>query len=241
MVAEALKLIHPVFKIYRPQKISNSREKTGRKPGGQPGHRGHCRKKLPPTREIYLPAPEEVLHDPDFKKTSKTITKQKIDISVEVHVTEYHADVYYNSKTGERIHAPFPQGVIDDVNYGGNLRAFLFLLNNDCCTSIDKSRRFLSDLTDGKINISKGMINNLCRSFAKKTESQRKEIFCDMLLSPVMHTDCTNARVNGESSYVFVCAVPDGGVLYFARGKKGHDGIKGTVVEDYQGNTGPRS
>ncbi len=48
-----------------------------------------------------------------------------------------------------------------------------------------------------------------------------------MLLSPVMHTDCTNARVNGESSYVFVCAVPDGGVLYFARGKKGHDGIKG--------------
>ena len=79
------------------------------------------------------------------------------------------------------------------------------------------------------------MINNLCQSFAEKTESQRKELFRDMLLSPVMHTDCTNARVNGESSYVFVCAVPDGGVLYFARGKKGHDGIKGTVVEDYQG------
>lgn len=231
----------PSSKSIARKKISNSREKTGRKPGGQPGHRGHCRKKLTSTREIYLPAPEEVLHDPDFKKTSKTITKQKIDISVEVHVTEYHADVYYNSKTGERIHAPFPQGVIDDVNYGGNLRAFLFLLNNDCCTSIDKNRRFLSDLTDGKINISKGMINNLCRSFAQKTESQRKEIFCDMLLSPVMHTDCTNARVNGESSYVFVCAVPDGGVLYFARGKKGHDGIKGTVVEYYQGNTGPRS
>lgn len=151
-----------------PAKNIQQPRKTGRKPGGQPGHRGHCRKKLTPTREIYLPAPEEVLHDPDFKKTSKTITKQKIDISVEVHVTEYHADVYYNSKTGERIHAPFPQGVIDDVNYGGNLRAFLFLLNNDCCTSIDKSRRFLSDLTDGKINISKGMINNLCRSFAQK-------------------------------------------------------------------------
>lgn len=225
----------PSSKSIARKKISNSCEKTGRKPGGQPGHRGHCRKKLTPTREIYLPAPEEVLHDPDFKKTSKTITKQKIDISVEVHVTGYHADVYYNSKTGERIHAPFPQGVIDDVNYGGNLRAFLFLLNNDCCTSIDKSRRFLSDLTDGKINISKGMINNLCQSFAEKTESQRKELFRDMLLSPVMHTDCTNARVNGESSYVFVCAVPDGGVLYFARGKKGHDGIKGTVVEDYQG------
>ncbi|WP_461882807.1 hypothetical protein [Roseburia intestinalis] len=90
-----------------------------------------------------------------LRKHRKPLQSRKIDISVEVHVTEYHADVYYNSKTGERIHAPFPQGVIDDVNYGGNLRAFLFLLNNDCCTSIDKSRGFLSDLTDGKINISK--------------------------------------------------------------------------------------
>ena len=124
---------------------------------------------------------------------------------------------------------------MDDVNYGGNIRAFLFLLNNDCCTSIDKSRKFLSDLTGGKVNISKGMVNNLSKSFAEKTEDQRKETFKDMLLSPVMHTDCTNARVNGESAYVFVCAVPDGDVLYFAREKKGHEGVKGTVTEDYLG------
>lgn len=225
----------PSSKAITRKKISNSREKTGKKPGGQPGHKGHCRKRLTPTEEVYLPAPEEVLNDPDFKKTSKTITKQKIDISIQVNVTEYHADVYYNSKTGERIHAAFPKGVADDVNYGGNIRAFLFLLNNDCCTSIDKSRRFLSDLTNGKVNISKGMINTLCRSFAEKTESQRKEIFNSMLLSPVMHTDCTNACVNGKNAYVFVCAVPDGNVLYFAREKKGHEGVKGTVVEDYQG------
>ncbi|MDD6306453.1 MAG: transposase, partial [Clostridiales bacterium] len=69
----------------------------------------------------------------------------------------------------------------------------------------------------------------------KKTETQRKEIFADMLLSPVIHTDCTNARANGKSSYVFVCAVPDGDVLYFAREKKGHEGVKGTVTEDYHG------
>lgn len=156
-------------------------------------------------------------------------------------VTEYHADVYYNSQTGERVHAAFLDGVIDDVNYDGSIRAFLFLLNNNCCTSIDKSRKFLSDLTGGKLNISKGMISKLSREFALKTEPERRTACAEMLLSPVMHTDCTNARVNGESSYVFVCAVPDGGVLYFARGKKGHDGIKGTVVEDYQGNTDPRS
>lgn len=226
----------PSSKSVKHKKIANSREKSGRKPGGQPGHKGHGRKKQEPTRPpVKLPPPPEVLNDPDFKKTSKTIIKQMIDIRLLMDVTEYQADVYYNSKTGERIHARFPEGVVDDVNYGGSIRAFLFLLNNDCCTSIDKSRRFLSDLTGGKLNISKGMINKLCQSFAQKTEPERKKLFADMLLSPVMHMDCTNAKVNGESAYVFVCATPDGKVLYSAREKKGHEGVKGTVAEDYQG------
>ncbi len=128
-----------------------------------------------------------------------------------------------------------PPGVVDDVNYAGSIKAFLFLLNNDCCTSIDKSRKFLSDLTGGKLNISKGMINKLSREFSLKSEQERKEMFADMLLSPVMHTDCTNAKVNGKSAYVFICATPDGKALYFARDKKGHEGVKGTPVEDYQG------
>ena len=138
----------PSSKTLRKKKITNSREKTGRKPGGQPGHKGHCRKKQEPTRPaVLLPPPEIVLEDNSFKKTSKTIIKQRVGIRMRLDVTEYHADVYYSSQTGERVHAPFPAGVIDDVNYDGSIRAFLFLLNNDCCTSIDKSRQFLSDLT----------------------------------------------------------------------------------------------
>ena len=122
----------PSSKSMKPKKISNSREKTGRKPGGQPGHEGHCRKKQEPTKEpILLPPPQKVLEDPDFKKTSKTIKKQLVNIHVMLDVAEYRADVYYNSKTGERIHADFPKGVVDDVNYGGSIKAFLFLLNND--------------------------------------------------------------------------------------------------------------
>lgn len=119
-----------------------------------------------------------MLEDPDFKKTSKTIVKQLVNIRMVLEVTEYHADVYYNSKTGERVHAEFPAGVVDDVNYGGSVKGFLFLLNNDCCTSIDKSRKFLSDLTDGRLNISKGMVNKLSREFAKKNRTGTKNHVC---------------------------------------------------------------
>ena len=226
----------PSSKTIKRKKITNSREKSGRKPGGQPGHKGHSRKKQEPTHPIILlPPPEEVSEDCAFKKTGKTIIKQMVSIRMMLDVTEYHADVYYNSKTGERVHAVFPDGVVDDVNYDGSIRAFLFLLNNDCCTSIDKSRKFLSDLTGGKLNISKGMVSKLSKEFALKTEPERRSAYADMLLSPVMHTDCTNARENGKSCYVYVCATPDGKALYFARRKKGHEGVKRTVAEDYQG------
>ena len=226
----------PSSKTIKHKKITNSREKTGRKPGGQPGHKGHRRKKQEPTQPvILLPPPEEVFEDRSFKKTAKTIVKQLVSIRMILDVKEYHADVYYNSQTGERVHAAFPDGVIDDVNYDGNIRAFLFLLNNDCCTSIDKSRKFLSDLTGGKLNISKGMVSKLGKEFALKTEPERRSAYADMLLSPVMHTDCTTARENGKSCQVYVCATPEGKALYFAREKKGHNGVKGTVTEDYQG------
>ena len=217
-------------------KIPNNRERSGRKPGAQPGHAHHGRKKQIPTQVVCLPAPKEVAKDPGFKKTNKTIIKQLISVELIMNVTEYQADVYYNSTTGERIHATFPSGVVDDVNYDGSIKALLFLLNTDCAVSIDKSSRFLSDLTGGKLKISKGMINKLCREFSSKTQAEQKKIFADLLSSAVMHTDCTNARVNGESAYVYVCATPDEQkVLYFAREKKGHEGVKGTVTEDFQG------
>lgn len=57
-----------------------------------------------------------------------------------------------------------------------------------------------------------------------------------MLLSPIMHIDCTNARINKKSTQVFICATQEGKALYFAREKKGHEAVKGTVAEDYHDN-----
>jgi len=100
--------------------------------------------------------------------TGKEKVKQLVSIKLLLETMEYHADVYYNSKTNEYACADFPEGVVDDVNYDGSVKAFLYLLNNECSTSIDKTQRFLCDLTGGRLKISKGTINKLCRTFSKK-------------------------------------------------------------------------
>lgn len=216
------------------KKISNNREKTDRKPGGQPGHKGHNRKKHLPTNQIHIPAPEKYANNIDYKLTGKIITKQVVNLNISVTVDEYDTPEFRNTRTGQRVHADFPLGVVNEVNYGGSVKAFAFLLNSRCCVSIDKVREFLSELTQGKLQISKGMINGLCKEFSKKTQTEQKEAFYSLLLSPVLNTDFTGGRLNGKTIQVAVCATPDT-TMYFAREQKGHKGVKGTPVEDYQG------
>ena len=216
------------------KKITNNREKTGRKPGGQPGHDGHCRKKHTPTEHIHIPAPDKYAGSDDYKPTGKTISKQVANIGITVNVIEYDTPEFRNVHTGQRVHADFPDGVVNDVNYGGSIKAFAFLLNNRCGVAIDKVCEFLSDITDCELQISKGMINGLSKEFSSKTEVEQKKAFADLLISPIMNADFTNARVNGKNVQIAICATPDI-TLYSARKHKGYKGIAGTPVEHYRG------
>ena len=212
------------------KKITNNREPSGRRPGGQIGHKWHPRKRYSPTNVIEIPAPQEYADSPDYKPTGKVISKQLVDMRIQLIVTEYTTPEYRHVRTGQRVHADFPGGLVLDVTYGGSVKAFAFLINNYCNVSIDKVSNFLCELTNGELKISTGMINGLSKEFSRKTETQQKKAFANILLAPVMNVDFTSARVNGKNVNVAVCAAPFN-VLYFARERKGHEGIKGTPIE----------
>jgi hypothetical protein len=216
------------------RKIANNREKTDRKPGGQPGHKGHGRKRLIPTHTIPIPAPTKYAENPEYRRTGKTIAKQMINAHIDIVVDEYVTPEFRNIRTGQRVHASFPDGMVNEVNYGGSIKALAFLLNSRYCMSIDKVRELLSELTGGVLRLSNGMISGLCKVFSGKTKAEQKSIFSDLLLSPVMNVDFTSSRLNGKNVQVLVCATTEK-VMYFAKEHKGHEGVKGTPVEDYQG------
>lgn len=220
----------------RRKKIPNSRVRTGRKPGGQPGHTGHCRKTHPVTETHEIPAPEKYRDNLDYYETGKVIRKQKVAVHLAVQVTEYTTKEYRNRRTGARVHAAFPEGYVNEVNYDGTVKALAFLLGNECHVSHGRIRKLISELTDGEIVLSDGMINGLCEEFSVKTEPEKKEIIRKLMLSPVMNADFTNARVNGHGAQVLVLASPSEDIaLYIGREKKGHEGIKGTPLEHYMG------
>ena len=215
------------------KKITNNREKSSRAPGGQTGHKGHPRKKRVPKNVIHIPVPDEYANDPAYKPTGRIISKQMVDIQIDVIVNEYSTPELRHSITRQRVHADFPEGMVNEVNYSANIKAFAFLLNNYCNVSVAKVSDFLSELTGGDLKISAGMINGLSKIYSLKTEADQKKAFADLQLSPVVNIDFTTARVNGENKNVFVCATPTV-AMYFAREHKGHEGIKGTPVENSQ-------
>jgi hypothetical protein len=215
------------------KKITNNREKTGRKPGGQLGHKGHHRKQHEPTSTVEIPVSNKLWH-PDYKETGRVITKQLVDLQINLVVTEWATPEFRDMATGQRLHADFPEGIVNEVTYGGGVKALAFLVKNHCNVSVMKTSDLLCELTMGKLRLSAGMINNLAKDFSKKTQAEQKKSFADMLLAPTMYTDFTTARVNGKNHAVLVCA-NDTHVIYFAKENKGHKGIKGTPVETYQG------
>jgi len=215
------------------KKIKNSRKPTIRKPGAQKGHAGHRRPHLEPTKTEYIPVPDRILSNTDYYLTGKTITKQFVDIEVSVNVTQYSTPEYRSRLTGKRGHAPFPDGITNELTYGSNVKALAFLLNNYCNVSLDKTQELIEGISKGKIILSKGLINGLCKEFSSATSDDRKHIYSRLLQAPVMYSDATNGRVNGKSTFVIVCA-NDNEILYFFRNHKGHAGLVGTPVAEYQ-------
>lgn len=224
----------PSSKCIDRKKITNNREKTGRRPGAQPGHPHHPRKPMRPDRVVEIPADKKLEDDPRYVPAGNTISRQVTGIAVAPVVTEYHTLEFYDKKKGRNVHSAFPAGVTDDVNYGGSLKAMLFLLNNRCNVSLEKTTRFVSDITDGALSPSVGMVSGLCLEFSSKSRQEQDELFKALLDAPVMHVDGTAARANGVNNNVVVCS-NGAATMYFAREKKGHAGVKGTPVETFGG------
>ena len=189
------------------KKIENSREKSDRPRGAQPGHKGHTAKLQEPTEEdIWIPDPEEFTQNTDqYKPTGDYVYHQVVGLRVELVVQQYCANLFLNRKTRQYVHAPFPEWAVNDVNYDGTVKAFAFILNNYCNVSIDKTRDLLSEITGGKLTISKGMINSLAREFSNKSRRERDELFDRLVKSYALHTDFTTAKINGNNVHVHLC------------------------------------
>ena len=164
----------------------NSREKSGRHIGGQPGHPGH-RLGLPANMDelVAKGAVTKLLID-HTDGTCDYISRFVIDVKVTTTITEHRFAAG----------AELPENLYNEVSYGDNLRVVSVLLLNEGIIAEERFSDILAGLTQGAVTISPATLERFQAQFAKKLEGngELEAIKQDLLNGEVMHTDDTPLR-----------------------------------------------
>jgi len=215
------------------KKIYNSREKTGKRPGGQSGHTGFVPKlHSNPTRTVEIKC-KKCHCGGEIRYSGKYTAKQFVDISIAADITEYReyegtCDCCQNKAEN---HAP----INDIITYGNNLKGLSGILTIEGCVSINRTQQMISELTGGLINVSEGTIVKWNKELAIRVAPAIENIKENLIISPVLNKDETGVRVDKTINWFHVLSNKTH-TLYHVNKKRGNEADKEMgVLPSYSG------
>jgi transposase len=220
----------------------SQRKKSGKKPGGQYGHKGHGLKIEGEPDEIVEHTPtvcEQCGHD--ISDMEGTVSDSRYTIDVEIRtVTVRHDQVKVTCPIcGALNTGRFPNSLTSRIQYGEGVKALSVLFTNYAMVGYDKTRKILNEVCG--IAIQAGTVVNHVRQFTQKSEVILKEISETLKKGTVLHCDETGSRVKGNTWWLHTASNKEGtySTVHSKRGEVGinDNGVlkefEGTVVHDF--------
>ncbi len=173
----------------------NSRTKTNRKKGAQPGHKGNTA-----TRE----AVERKICEGKFQHRVKHIgevsgnyvVRYVLDLDIAATATEVRI---YIDKDGKY---QIPEEYRSEVTYGPNVRAIAACLYSEGVMSNDRICTFINSISGDSLEMSEGTVYGICRQSSEICKEEEKAISSDLLNSHVLCTDATHMTQDGMRAYI---------------------------------------
>ncbi|MCH6202201.1 IS66 family transposase [Aquiflexum sp. LQ15W] len=188
----------------RPKKTQSLREHTGRKPGGQPDHKGH-------TLEMSSSPDILIDHIPQYctccgRDLSEVPAKlsscrQVVDLPVITPVCTEHRSYSRICPCGKKNRAAFPGNVNAPIQYGSGVETMVSYLQARQYVPYRRTKELLRDCFG--INLSEGSIDNIIGRFAAKAAPLYAKIKAAVSKSPVIGADETGAKVDGNRQWVW--------------------------------------
>lgn len=204
----------------KPANSYNGREKTGRKAGGQKGHRGTTLTKDEAEEKIRSGRCRHEIRTIGDASGGKYITKYVIDLSVMPVVTEVR--IYADEKGRFNIPAVYRS----DVTYGANVKALAVSLYSEGVMSNDRIAAFLNAASNDELGLSEGSVYGFCKKLAEAAGTSIRHLEDGLMDQKVVATDATTVTVNGGQNYVRNFSSGQS-VVYHAMKSKSIDEMKG--------------
>lgn len=184
--------------------ITNRREKSDKKQGGQKGHKPHS---LNNKLEQFINSgnvKDEIIevNKNEFNKNKRYIEKVVIDIIITKSVKRYR---YYPDENGKY---NIPKCHNQNVQYGSTIKSVCVDLMNNLYNSTDGVTRFIEDITNGGMTISKGTLILWNNELSSKLEPEINNIELELKSSYYLNHDESNQKINGDN-YNTLCACND--------------------------------
>lgn len=220
----------------KPANTYNGRAKSGRKAGGQKGHKGTTLTKESVEEKIRSGKCRHEIRAVGDPSGKKYVTKYVIDLEVVPKITEVRI---YPDKDG-RIRIP-PE-YRSDVTYGPDVRALAVSLYSEGGMSNDRIAAFLNAASGEELGLSEGSVYAFCRKLAEVSEKSIRNLENRLLNQGVVATDATPVTVNGKQNYIRNFSIEDT-VVYRAMKSKSIPALKkldflqqytGTLVHDHE-------
>lgn len=206
--------------LYKVQK--NSKKKSDRKAGGQPGHEGKTYSRMEATEVIEVALKElDCVCGGHINIAKKRYIHQKIDLpKITPAVTEYQIAHGKCNKCGKRRSAGLPAGVTRD-RFGPRLQASISSLSGFYKNSKRDIEKILSDMFGVKISL--GGISNCEKLVSENLKENYHAIEKEVNNSTVVHMDETSHyNKGGKLGWCWLFASSSASLIRLAttRGKK---------------------
>jgi hypothetical protein len=204
------------------RKRNNSRTRSGRKPGGQRGHKGHTLQQVvkPDKTVVLRPGFCPCGHGFGTQAEPERVEKRQVfDIPPpKLEVTEYQAETLTCPLCGTRNTGVFPEGVAAPVQYGPNIKAIAVNLNVYNFVPCARAVEFLRDIF--AVSMSVGSLITIVADAADNARSPVAKIKGAITAAAVAHFDESGLRSQGQRHWLHVAATPQW-TVYFHHEQRG--------------------
>jgi len=223
--------------LKKPARVSSLRERSGKAPGGQKGHKGETLRQVTDPHEVvdhYPSACSTCGVDLDPKTSVGHSARQVFDLPEPqpLVVTEHRAHDCQCDVCGTKTRALFPDGVNAPVQYGARITAFVIYLLHYQLLPENRLAALMADLFG--VKVATATIARMSRTCAERLLGFSQTVRDLVAGASVKHMDETGFRIGGKTQWLHVASTA---LLTFYRvcAKRGSllANVTGIVVHDH--------